>query len=433
MRYFYLMQEDFLHYIWKFKKFDFGRARTVSNLPIVLIDTGTPNLNSGPDFFNAKMKIGDQLWAGNVEIHLKSSDWYLHRHEINPDYDNVILHVVWQDDVEIYRKDNTPIPTLELRELVPEKTMQNYRNLLTAPNDKYINCEKDFAKFDDFDLNNWLERLYFERLQQKAEVILELLKNSENNWEEVLFKLLSKNFGLNVNGEAFLGMAQSFDFKIVQKSAGSQLQLESLFFGQSGLLEKKSENVYHIKLKKEYSFLKRKFQLENAYVERAKFFRLRPDNFPSIRLSQLACLYQKVPHLFSEIIAAKSKLQVYQIFKVDTSAFWQTHYSFEKSHSERNKLLTGNFIDLIIINTIVPLQFCYFKKMGVGDISNLINLIEEVKAEKNSIVTTYNKIRPKTALNALQSQGLLHLKNQYCDKNACLNCNLGTKLIQGIV
>lgn len=317
--------------------------------------------------------------------------------------------------------------------MVPEKTIQNYRDLLTAPNDKYINCEKDFSEFDDFDLNNWLERLYFERLQQKAEVILELLKNSENNWEEVLFKLLSKNFGQNANGEAFLGMAQSLDFKIVQKSTGSQLLLESLFFGQSGLLEKQTENAYHNKLQKEYSFLKRKFQLENTYVERAKFFRLRPDNFPSIRLSQLASLYQKVPYLFSEIIKAQNKLQLYQIFKAEASPFWQTHCSFEKSHLARSKSLTESFIDLMIINTIVPLQFCYYKKMGVGEISNRIRLIEEVKAEKNAIVTTYNKIRPKTALNALQSQGLLHLKNQYCDKNACLKCNLGTKLIQGIV
>lgn len=433
MFYFYLMQEDFLHYIWKFKKFDFGRAKTVSNLSIVLIDTGTPNLNSGPDFFNSKMKIGDQLWAGNVEIHLKSSDWYAHRHETNPDYDNVILHVVWEDDVEIFRKDNSAIPTLELRELVPEKTMQNYRNLLLAPHDTYMNCEKDFSKFDDFELNNWLERLYFERLQQKANLILELLKTSENNWEEVLFKLLSKNFGLNVNGDAFLGMAQSFDFKILQKSTGSQFQLEALFFGQSGLLEEKAEHVYYTKLQKEYGFLKRKFQLDNSYVERVKFFRLRPDNFPNIRLSQLACLYEKIPHLFSEIIKAQNKAQVYQIFEVETSPFWKTHYTFEKTHSEKIKSLSKSFIDLVIINTIVPLQFCYFKKMGVGDISNLTYLIEEIKAENNSIVTTYNTIRPKTANNALQSQGLLHLKYQYCDKNACLDCNLGVKLIQGIV
>jgi hypothetical protein len=245
--------------------------------------------------------------------------------------------------------------------------------------------------------------------------------------------LLSKNFGLNVNGEAFLGMAQSFDFKVVQKSAGSQLQLESLFFGQSGLLEKRTENIYYNKLRKEYSFLKRKFSLENTYVERAKFFRLRPDNFPSIRLSQLASLYQKVPQLFSEIIKARNKFQIYNIFKVETSQFWRTHYSFEKSHRERSKSLTERFIDLMIINTIVPLQFCYNKKMGIEDSSELLNLIEEVKAENNSVVTAYNKIRPKTAINAMQSQGLLHLKKQYCDKNACLDCNLGVKLIQGSI
>ncbi|CAM4146230.1 DUF2851 family protein [Gillisia limnaea] len=425
------MQEDFLHYIWRFKKFDFGNARTVSGLPVTIISTGTANLNSGPDFFNAKMNIGEQLWAGNVEIHINSTDWYLHNHETDPNYDNVILHVVWKDDVEIFRKDNSPIPTLELQHLIPEITLQNYRNLLIAPNDKWINCEKDFGKFEDFEMNNWLERMYFERLQDKSEVILELLKNSGNNWEEVLFKLLAKNFGLNVNGGAFLNMAQSIDFKIIQKNQNSQLALEALFLGQSGLLDGHIEDVQFSKFQKEYKFLKNKFRLENDYVERAKFFRLRPNNFPNIRLSQLAGLYHKVPHLFSKIIKAKDKSQLHEIFDVETSDYWKTHYSFDKPHPSKRKPLTKNFKDLLIINTLIPLRFCYSKKTGVGASEDILELMEEIISEKNGITAKFNKLRENTSINALQSQALLHLKSNYCDKNLCLNCNFGIKLIQG--
>lgn len=425
------MQEDFLHYIWRFKKFDFGSAKTVSNLPVTIISTGTPNLNSGPDFFNAKMDIGGQLWAGNVEIHLKSSDWYVHNHETDPNYDNVILHVVWKDDVEIFRKDNSPIPTLELQDLIPENTLQNYRKLLIAPNDKWINCERDFHKFDGFEMNNWLERMYFERLQDKSEIILELLRNSGNNWEEVLFKLLARNFGLNVNGGAFLNMAQSIDFKIIQKNQNSQLALEALFLGQSGLLEERIEDIQYRKFKKEYEFLKHKYSLENEYVERVKFFRLRPDNFPNIRLSQLAGLYHKVPHLFSKIISAKDKYQLYEIFEIETSDYWKTHYSFDKPHPSKRKFLTKIFRDLLIINTLIPLKFCYSKKTGAGASEDVLELMEEIISEKNGITAKFNKLRENTSINALQSQALLHLKSQYCDKNLCLDCNLGIKLIQG--
>src|SRR5690606_18473829 len=226
----------------------------------------------GPDFFNARIKIGEQSWAGNVEIHIRSSDWYSHRHEDDPNYDNVILHVVWEDDIEIFRKDNSTIPTLELKDLVGEEILQKYRNLLTAPNLKWINCENDFPAFGEFEVNNWLERLYLEKLQIKAEAIKELHKSTGNNWEAVLFRLLARSFGSKVNSGAFLSLAQSLDFKIIQKCSGSPLRMEALFLGQSGLLDKNAEDVYFIQLKEEYSYLKRKFNLDNSVVERPKYF-----------------------------------------------------------------------------------------------------------------------------------------------------------------
>ncbi len=425
------MQEDFLHYIWKFKKFDFGNARTVDGAGIIISDSGIANHNSGPDFFSARIKIGDQAWAGNVEIHIRSSDWYAHRHEEDPSYDNVILHVVWEDDIEIFRKDNTAIPTLELKELVRKETLQKYRNLLLAPNAKWINCENDFPGFEEFELNNWLERLYLEKLQKKSEAIKELHKATGNNWEAVLFRLLARNFGYKVNAGSFLAMAQSLDFKIIQKCSNSQLHLEALFLGQSGLLDKKAEDGYFFQLKEEYNFLKRKFSLENSLVERPKFFRLRPDNFPNIRLSQFANLYATQPHLFSSVIKATSRKELQVLFNSETSPFWKTHYNFGKPHTPRKKKLSEAFIDLIIINTVVPIKFSWLEVTGTGDSTELLQLINEIKAEKNSIVNKYNLLRPGTGNTALQSQALLHLKNEYCDKNFCMKCQLGAGLLKG--
>lgn len=425
------MREDFLHYIWKFKKFDFGKAITVDGLPVVILNGGTANFNSGPDFFNGKIKIGEQVWAGNIEIHIKSSDWYSHQHQEDNNYDNVILHVVWEDDIQVFRKDNTAIPTVELKNLIAGETMQNYRNLLLAPNAKWINCENDFKDFPDFDLENWLERIYLEKLEKKSQSIKELLDTTENNWEAVLFQLLAKNFGLKVNGGALLSMARSIDFKIVQKSGTPLHQLEALFFGQSGLLDKKEEDAYYLKLVQEYKFLKRKFLLNNQGVERPKFFRLRPDNFPNIRVSQLASLYSGSHGLFSKIVKAKTRQELFQIFQVETTEYWKTHYNFNKTHPSRSKKLTDPFIDLLLINTIVPLKFYYSRCMGVGEFSETLNLVNEIKAEKNTVIEKFNMIRPGTAGTALQSQALLHLKQEYCDKNLCLHCNLGTKLIKG--
>lgn len=425
------MQEDFLHYIWNFKKFDFRRAHTVDNQPVTIVNSGTPNFNSGPDFFNATIKIGEQLWAGNVEIHVRSSDWYSHRHENDPNYENVVLHVVWENNIDIYRKDNSIIPALELKDLTSEETLTSYRNLLLAPNAKWINCEKEFVNFQNFEIENWLERMYFEKLEQKSDAIGKLLGNSENNWEEVLFRLLARSFGLKVNGDAFLSMAQSLDFTTIRKCRTSPLLLEALLFGQSGLLDKKNEDEYFQELKKEYSFLKRKFGLSNSGVERPKYFRLRPENFPNIRLSQFAGLYSGVPHLFSKIISTGTRKELQELLKVETAVYWKKHYNFGKEHSLRAKKLSEDFIDLLIINTIIPLKFYYFRSIGSGDPQQILRLIQEIKTEKNTVIEKFNTIRPNTAVTALHSQALLHLKATYCDKNYCLKCNLGAKIIRG--
>ena len=421
------MQEDFLHYIWKYKKFQLNQLKTTNHEIIVLNHVGQHNLNAGPDFFNAQLKIGEQLWAGNVEIHVKSSDWFLHNHEQDKAYDNVILHVVWEHDIEIFRKNNTPIPTLQIKGFTDVSVLNNYKKLFSKQN-KWINCETNFETVDEFLLKNWLERLYFERLKQKAQTIEELLKQSKNDWEAVLFKMLTKNFGLKVNGESFYSLAQSVDFSIIRKIQSNNKTLEALLFGQAGLLDEDIEDAYFLSLVKEYQFLKQKFMLENTQVLPLQFFRLRPPNFPTIRLSQLASLYNEYQNLFSKIIETNSLEDFYELFKVSTSNFWKTHYTFQKESKASVKPLTKAFIDLLLINTILPIKFCYAKQKGETVDDLIIKIGTGIHSEKNSIIKAFNNLK-KVSNSALDSQALIQLKTEYCHKNKCLKCAIGNAFL----
>lgn len=421
------MQEDFLHYIWQHKKMSVAHLKTTQHEALEIVSVGQHNTNSGLDFFNAQLKIADQLWAGNVEVHVKSSDWFVHNHETDQAYDNVILHVVWEHDTEIFRKNNSIVPTLELKEVVDKTVLLNYSKLLSAK-DKWINCEADFAEVAPFVLESWLERLYIERLERKSETIEKLLQDSKNNWEAVLFKMLAKNFGLKVNGEAFFSMANAVDFQIIRKLQNNQTTLEALFFGLTGLLDQDIQEPYFLVLQKEYRYLKRKYNLHDTEVVPIQFFRLRPQNFPTIRLSQLATLYHLHSSLFSQIMEISSLKTIYKLFQVSTSVFWETHYSFGKVSKPSNKKITKAFVDLLIINTIIPLKFAYAGHQGKDVNDFLLELIQQIPSEKNSIVSAFNKIK-KVSHTAMQSQALIQLKTTYCDKNQCLKCAVGNALI----
>lgn len=421
------MKEDFLHYVWKFQKFDVGEFYTSNNEILHVRKPGSHNLNSGPDFFNAQIYLNGQLWAGNVEIHINASDWYAHGHEADPAYDNVILHVVWKHDSEIFRKDGTSIPTFVLQNYIPKSSLEHYKKLFSKDK-KWINCENDFASIDDFVIQNWLERLYFERLQRKEVLLLQELQSSNNHWEALLFRMLCKNFGLKVNGDAFFSIAKSVDYSVVSKCSQNYKDLEALLLGQAGLLDDEKEDWYYRELKLNYEYLRHKFKLENQGVIAPKFFRLRPPNFPSIRLAQLAMLYVKSSNLFSRIIALDNKDDFYSLFNICASEYWNTHYNFGVASIERKKYLTPRFIDLLIINTIIPLKFC-FARMNDRDVSeDILRLASELSTEENSIVKKFNSLK-KIATNAYQSQALLELKSEYCDKNKCLQCAIGSLLV----
>ncbi len=421
------MNEDFLHYVWKYKIFSSVKLCTINNETLSILKTGLHNQNAGPDFLNAQIKIDDQTWVGNVEIHLKSSDWYMHNHEVDTNYDAVILHVVWENDALIYMKNNKAIPTLVLKPFVDKNLLKNYNNLLFSPKN-WIPCEKSFTQVDYFTFNNWKERLFFERLERKSSEIKILLELEQNNFEAVLFQLLAKNFGLKINGDAFLALAKSIDFSVVKKVSSNSTQFSALLFGQAGFLEEGIQHNYYMLLKEEYGFIKHKFKLKPMLNNQFSFFRMRPNNFPTIRIAQLVALFSKEKNLFSKIIESNKLGDFYDLFKVEMNAFWQTHYNFESVSKKSPKRLTKSFIDLLIINTIIPLKFMYHKGRGEVNEETYLEILRQIKSEKNSIISKFTELKVSSE-SAFDSQALLELKNNYCALKRCLECAIGKNVL----
>ena len=422
------MKEDFLHYIWKHKLLKLSQLETTQKDKLLLINSGEHNHNTGPDFFNSQIIIEDQRWAGNVEIHVKSSDWYVHGHEKDMNYDSIILHVVWEHDVDIYTKENFVVPTLELKQHIHENILNNYEKLFSK-SQKWINCENVISSVDPFIIDNWLERLYVERLEQKSELTQKMLDTSKNDWEAVLIKVLFKNFGLKVNGDAFLNLINSIDFSIIRKEKQTLVNLEALLFGQAGLLNDDIQNAYYKTLQMEYNYLLKKHNLQANMKSQFQFFRLRPNNFPTIRIAQLAALLNQHQNLFSKITTTTQLKDYYKLFDISISEFWKTHYSFTATSKRTYKKLSKKFIDLLLINTIVPLKFIYLKYINELNEEELISTIKLIKPEKNAVIDGFKELNVKCN-DALKSQALLQLKNEYCEKNKCMQCAIGNELLR---
>lgn len=421
------MKEDFLHHVWQHKKFAVTQLQTTTGESIQILHSGQYLQLAGPDFFNAQIIIGNQKWAGNIEIHLKSSDWYLHNHEKDANYDSVILHVVWEHDTPIFRRDNLEIPTLELRNYVALTDVHKYQSLITQKS--WIYCENDIKKVDDFIFKNWQERLYFDRLERKSEEIKQLLKESNNDWEAVLFCLLAKNFGLNTNGALFLNMAKSIPFSVIRKASFAIENLETLFFGQANMLESSFQDSYPNKLQNDYNYLCHKYTISKSVFDKVEFFKHRPDNFPTIRLAQLAALYQKEHSLFSKIVNVSSVSEIYTLFQIEVSDYWETHYNFDKKSVAKKKKMSHAFIDLIVMNTILPIRFAYEQSLHKEYSQEILELITALPPEKNIIMDKFASIGI-LAENAFQSQSLLQLKKEYCDAKKCLQCAVGAFLLK---
>ena len=421
------MKEDFLHYIWQYKKFDFTNLKTTSGESVSIFNVGNFTQLAGPDFFNAQIEIDNQKWAGNIEIHIKSSDWYVHHHEQDDKYDSVILHVVWEHDAAIFRKDNSEIAVLELKNYVSQDLVRQYEKLKAIKS--WVYCENEIKTIPQFVLKNWHERLFFERLERKSIPIESLLLENQNDWEATFFCFLSRNFGLNTNGDSFFKMAQSVPFSVIRKEAFEVENLEAIFFGRTHLLELDKEDNYWKDLKFRWNYIQHKHQLEPVFIDSVQFFKHRPDNFPTIRLSQLASLYHVHQNLFSKVITAKSREELYQIFQGSVSEYWQTHYNFDKVSPKKAKSLSKSFIDLLIINTIIPFRFAYEKSLGKETIEENIAFLEKITAEKNTIIDKFKTIGIASK-NAFETQSLLQLKKEYCDKSKCLQCAVGLELLK---
>lgn len=428
------MVEEFLHYLWKFRLFEGKDLVTQAGEPIEIVKVGEPNSDSGPDFFKAKIKIGKTLWAGNVEIHVRASDWEAHKHQHDKAYDNVILHVVHEADKELKRKSGEIIPTLELRSRVPKNIYQKYLSFKQSPD--WIPCGKQIKGIDPFTLNNWLDRLLVERLERKATPILESLKQNKNNWEETFYQFLGRTFGLKVNSEPFELLTRALPLSILLKHKDSLLQIEALLFGTAGLLEDltpspspktgEGSNSYKKQLQQEFKFLKSKFKLKPIDASLWKFMRLHPPNFPTIRISQFANLIYRSSNLFSKIIEGMDPAS---LLACETSEYWLTHYRFAKQSPKRKKTLGGDSINNIIINTIAPFIFIYGKQKGEEEYTDrALALLEKTFPEKNSIITNWQELGVR-AKNACETQALLQLKNEYCSKKRCLECSVGAKLL----
>ncbi len=423
------MQEEFLHFIWKFQYFDKHNLTTTSGELINVISQGIQNHNSGPDFSFSKVKIGKIDWHGFTEIHIDSSDWNKHRHQNDKAYDKTILHVVWQDDKEVLRSDGSLMPTLELRNRVNLDLIYNYKNLLgnadAIPCATYLSSVNRLAKYAMMDF------VVMKRLEKKAGFLLQLV-NQNITWEEATYRLLAKNFGFKVNSESFLTLAESTPQKIIYKHADNLLQIEALLFGQAGFLDNKNGDLYFSKLKKEYDFLAHKYGIaaQKLTKHQWKFSRLRPGNFPAIRIAQFSFLCYSFKNLFSTFKEVHSYSDFSKKLKIHQSEYWQGHYSFAKKSKAKIAGLGKSSVDNVLINTVIPLKVAYgIAKDAQVSIDNAISLLENLPAENNKITRLW-KDTGFAVKNAYDSQSLIELYNNFCVKRKCLTCKIGVDIVK---
>ena len=416
------MREEFLYYIWENRLID-KDLKTVEDEAVEVVTTGYRNTDSGPDFLEAKIQIGDKLWAGHVEIHVKSSDWNRHGHQNDRAYKNVILHVVYEHDTQV-----NDIPTLELKGHFDESLFSQYQKLISSKN--WIPCEKSIANVPVFTRLSWLDRMAVERLESKSETVTKILEANQFDWEDALYKLLMRYFGLKVNNEAFEYLANILPFKTLLKHADNLVQVEAMLMGCAGFLEDDFTEEYPLLLKREFNVMRAKFNLLTMPAERWKFMRMRPSNFPTIRLAQMAQLIHKNGCLFSKIKAAKDTAEVKALFDVTTSEYWETHWRLGVASEPKPKHLGEATADVLIINAVTPLLFCYgrlHKDEAVCDTA--MQFFEDTEAEENAIIRHYAQCGVK-AENAMQTQDLLHLYGMYCKRKRCLECRIGSVLMR---
>ncbi len=420
------MTERLLQYIWQFQYFNAANLTTIDAEIVQIIHPGTFNTNQGPDFLEGKIKVNETFWAGNIELHIKSSDWNLHKHSEDKNYNNIILHVVWDNDIEL----GLPFPVLEIQSRVSNLLLCRYEELMMTAN--FIPCESSIKQVDKLIWNSWKDRLMAERLQQKSAIIFEHLLKNNNHWEETFWWLIANNFGIKVNSTAFEKIAKSLPINILAKHKNQIHQLEALLFGQAGLLENTFSETYPAMLQKEYLFYKVKYKLQPIQAP-LFFLRMRPANFPSVRLAQLAMLINQSVNLFSTIKESKSLKEIKTLLNITANDYWHYHYVFDEITVFKEKHIGMQMINNILINTIIPIVFAYglFNKEESYK-NKALQWLEAIEAEKNNITTAYKQLGIENN-NAFDSQALIQLKNEYCNKKRCLDCAVGNRLLKTVL
>jgi hypothetical protein len=422
------MRESFLHFLWRTRRFDAQGLTTTEGQSIEIQHIGEQNSHAGPDFFNARLRIGGTLWAGNVEMHLRASEWRAHGHGDDAAYDNVVLHVVLEEDRPICRANGERIPCLELRGRIPPRLLEDYERL--EREQAWIPCQHFFGNVPDVVRLNWLDRLLVERLEMKTAAIAEAIAATENHWEEAFYRTLARNFGLKVNAEPFEALARALPLLTLAKHKSSLLQVEALLFGQAGFLEGNFADAWPQELAREYRHLAHKYGLVSLSAAQWKFLRLRPANFPTVRLAQFAALVHQSAHLFSKVLEADNLRALENLFEVVPSAYWREHFQFDRPSVRRTKALGRDFVHLVVINTVVPFLFHYGKAKGLEDLQKrALQLLEELPPEANAVVEGWAALGV-AARNAYQAQSLLHLKTRYCDARRCLECAVGNSILK---
>ncbi|MDD2621930.1 MAG: DUF2851 family protein [Bacteroidales bacterium] len=423
------MDEKLLHYIWNHKLFDINDSYTTDGEKLQILSVGLPNQNSGPDFSEAKIKWNNILWVGCVEIHVKASDWNKHHHQKNDEYNNVILHVVYEYDKDVYASNDCKIPTLELKPLIPQRIIKMYQSFMQSAD--YIACGKQFAQVDSFRLYAWLDRLLMDRLEEKAAYVTQLLHSCNQNQEEAFYVFLSYYFGFNINNFPFRLLAKSTPLNYLAKHKNNLFQLEAMLFGQADLLSSGFQDEYSKSLQDEYIFLKNKLSLHPICTnEMWKFAKTYPSGFPTQRLAQLAALINQSSALLSKIIEAESVKVIQSYFQVKISSYWENHYLFGVPTQRKQKGLGKTAINTLIINAILP----YMYQLGNVKQNQILKdkaiaFYEELPFEKHKITKVFSSLR-NDFTNAFHSQALIQLKKKYCNTKRCLHCGIGLHLLQ---
>lgn len=425
-----LFTEDFLHYVWKFKLLDFKNLQTAEGEAVEMLSAGTHNYNAGADFQNARIKIGDTVWAGNVEIHVSSADWHRHGHSYDDAYNNVILHVVYRNNQPVILPNGKPLPTIELVNRLPADLYGRYHQMVYG-NQQIIPCEASIKTVNGTSVHNWLTRVLVERLERKSVMVIDALKINTGNWEETFYQFLAANFGFKINALPFELMAKSLPQSLLAKNKTNALQIEALIFGQAGFLGDDLTEPYPLKLKAEYDYLRRKYNLVPIEKHLWKFLRLRPSNFPTVRLAQFAGLVTQCNHLFSKILEERTVTGLRKLFSnIVVNAYWDTHYRFGAESKFVIKSFGDASVDLILVNTVALFLFSYGNHHQLTDyVDRSLELLESLPLEQNLVVNNFKALGVK-AKTAFESQALFELRQTYCNYKKCLQCGIGNQILK---